>query len=82
MKTKVIHLIYQTGDKSQAVCSYMVGVRPIETVIGGSDKGRWPKGTYNAHKITCKRCKKSVNYKIVIALDKLKNPLLYWKENI
>jgi len=82
-QSKPIHLTVQWGYRCKAACDYYCGVVPIEAIIIGGDGSSircWSKGTFNPKKVTCKRCLKHPNYKT--AMDKIKYPLLFWKENI
>ena len=78
-KQKAIHLIrLKYGYQCSAVCDRCIPIEPIEATIKGRSIKR-PKGTFNPKKVTCKRCLKSCDYKG--ALDKVNNPLFYWREN-
>lgn len=88
-KKKKVHFIYmkhsvrenwddyftEDGFSSVAECTWQ-NVMPIED-LGNRHSGSL-KGTFDPHKVTCKNCMKSVNYKN--ALDKVDNPLFYWRE--
>lgn len=78
-KTKPIHLIKQYGCRSKAVCDIWLRVMPIEATITNGVYSFNPKGTFNPKKVTCKRCLKHSDYKT--AMDKVNNPLFYWREN-
>jgi len=79
-KAKPIHLIrLRYGYECNAVCDHYLPVEPIEATIKARSAKR-SKGTFNPKKVTCKRCLKHPNYKI--ALDKVNNPLFYWKEGL
>ena len=77
-RSKPIHLIKQFGCHSKAVCDIWCMVAPIEATIIGGGSSYDSKGTFNPKKVTCKRCLKHLDYKE--ALDKVNNPLFYWKE--
>ena len=79
VKVKCIHLIKQYGPQSRAVCDRCVRLMPIEATIK-VDYSNYSKGTFNPKKVTCKRCLKYPDYKE--AMDRVKYPLLFWKENI
>jgi len=81
-QSKPIHLIQiRWSYGCHAVCDKYIEVEPIGANIIKSNCRRNPsKGTFNPKKVTCKRCLKHSDYKI--ALDKVKNPLFYWRENI
>lgn len=79
-KVKPIHLIRQYNCRSKAVCDIFCLVAPIEATIIGRSSPYDVKGTFNPKKVTCKRCLKHSDYKE--ALDKIKYPLLFWKENV
>ena len=78
-RNKVIHLIKLYGYRCKATC-YYCNVVPIEGTIVDSCPSQASKGTFNPTKVTCKRCLKHPDYKT--AMDKIDNPLFYWKENI
>lgn len=78
-KPKPVHLILLNfACTCKAVCNRYNRVIPIESTIRDS---LWykSKGTFNPKKVTCKRCLKKPLYKE--ALDKVNNPLFYWREN-
>ena len=79
-KTKPVHLIVQYACRSKAVCNIWCMVAPIEATIIGRSSPYDSKGTFNPKKVTCKRCLKHPDYKT--AMDKIKYPLLFWKEDI
>ena len=81
MKKKVIHLIrVKYGYRCVAACSSYLYIAPIEAIIRRGYMASRPKGTFNPKKVTCKRCLEHEDYKI--AIDKLKYPLLFWKEGV
>lgn len=78
-KQKPVHLIqllYNTDCR--AACDLWVQTQPKEYTkqIGPC----LSIGTFNVKKVTCKRCLKHSLYKE--ALDKVNNPLFYWKERV
>lgn len=80
VRVKPIHLITFTWE-CLATCNEDVQVRPIEVTVTRYGGGKYlPKGTFNATKVTCQRCLKSEDYKT--AMDKIKYPLLFWKDNV
>lgn len=80
-KQKPIHLtVIRYGCDCTAACSEYIGAEPIDIDIIKKYRRRGsPKGTFDPRKVTCKRCLKHPYYKEV--LDRMKNPLFYWKEN-
>ena len=79
-KVKSIHLIiYKVHFGAHAVCDRYIEIVPIEATIRAYEGHNDPKGTFNPKKVTCKRCLKTSDYKT--ALDKINNPLFYWREN-
>lgn len=79
-KPKPIHLTkFNYGYECIAVCDNYFNVEPIEATVKRCPKRNSAKGTFNPKKVTCKRCLKHSDYKV--ALDKVNNPLFYWKEN-
>ena len=81
MKNKPIHLILlEYGCECRAVCKTAMLVEPIETIVSKYPVYKPPKGTFNPKKVTCKRCLKHHDYKI--AIEKIKYPLLYWRERV
>ena len=79
-KPKPVHLITQTRYSSRATCDYYVRVVPLEATLVEGIYSSDSKGTFNPKKVTCKRCLKHPKYKE--AMDRVKYPLLFWKENI
>jgi len=55
-------------------------VIPIESTIKLYCSNYATKGTFNPTKVTCKHCLKHPKYKE--AMDRVKYPLLFWKENV
>ena len=80
MKNKPIHLIKQCGSRCKATCDTYYKTMPIEAIIISSDYYCDSKGTFDPKKVTCKRCLKHPDYKI--AIEKIKYPLLYWRERV
>ena len=78
-KNKPIHLI-TCGYHCSAICDKYVYVVPIEAILKLSNYHSACKGTFNPKKVTCKRCLKHPDYKI--AMEKIKYPLLYWRERV
>ena len=79
-KVKPIHLIeLRYGYKCVAVCDSCIGVAPIEATIKDRPRSYMSKGTFDPTKVTCKRCLKHEDYKT--AMDKIKYPLFFLKEN-
>lgn len=79
-RVKPVHLIKQFDGRCKAVCNIWCHVVPIEaTIIGRKDPSR-SKGTFSPTKVTCTRCLKHPDYKT--AMDKIKYPLLFWKEGV
>ena len=77
-----IHLIYlKYGVRCVMNCDKYFDVTPINVVVK-KDIMRIRKtlGTFDPTKVTCKRCLKHPDY--VEAMDKVNNPLFYWKERI
>lgn len=81
MKKKVIHLIYICYyNECYSVC-IDCDVTPIEDTLDFYNyKKRTSKGTFDAKKVTCKRCLEHPKYKEVV--DKINHPLLYWRERV
>jgi len=80
-KPKAIHLIkLKYGYECCSVCDRNIDIEPIEATIKFHYYLKRSKGTFNPKKVTCKRCLKHPNYKL--ALDKVNNPLFYWRENV
>ena len=79
-KQKPIHLITQSGYRTRATCDYYTRVVPLEATIMEDIYYKVNKGTFNPKKVTCKRCQKNDLYKE--ALDKVNNPLFYWREGV
>lgn len=80
-KVKPIHLIYtRWHSRMMAVCDYWgMEVRPIESIIVDCPN-HYSSGTFDPKKVTCKRCLKRPQYEE--AMDKIDNPLFYWKDNV
>ena len=80
-KVKTIHFIYYIHYGSSMCCNTDFSVWPIEDTmdLAGYKYAR-AHGTFDVKKVTCKRCLKQSLYKE--ALEKAKNPLFYWKENL
>ena len=79
-KSKPIHLIKLYNCRSKAVCDIWCVVAPIEATIIGRSSSYDSKGTFNPKKVTCKRCLKHPDYEE--AMDKVKYPLFFLKENV
>ena len=79
VKPKAIHLIIQYGCQSRAACDRFCSVKPVEATIVSSGYSNYSKGTFDPKKVTCKRCLKHTSYRE--AMDRVKYPLLFWKEN-
>lgn len=78
-KPKPIHLIIiKYGHECNAICDTCIHVMPLEAIIKRPYRWCIPKGTFNPKKVTCKRCLQHLLYKE--ALEKVNNPLFYWKE--
>lgn len=80
-RVKPIHLTVQCGYRCKAACDYYCIVIPIESTIirGNHNTNNYSKGTFDPTKVTCKRCLKHSDYKI--AMDRIKYPLFFLKEN-
>lgn len=77
-KQKPTHLIQlRYGYECRAVCDSFA-ITPIEATIKMYFYLKRSKGTFNPTKVTCKRCLKHSKYKE--AMDRVKYPLLFWKE--
>jgi len=75
-----IHLIYiKYGSRCVGTCDHF-DVVPINVVVKKGPHLKKPLGTFDPTKVTCKRCLNHPDYKEVI--DKVNNPLFYWKERI
>lgn len=80
-KIKPIHLVRLGYNCTcRAVCDRHYRVIPIEAFIKADNIDHFAKGTFNPKKVTCKRCLKHPDYKL--AMNKVNNPLFYWRENI
>lgn len=80
-RNKPIHLIQLWWSyECYAVCDQDVYLTPIEATNKRCCRRDTSKGTFNPEKVTCKRCLKHSDYKE--AMDKIKYPLLHWRENI
>lgn len=80
-QNKPLHLIIlRCGYECKAVCSNYVAIEPIEATIKDRPRSYRSKGTFNPTKVTCKRCLKHPKYKE--AMDKIKYPLFFLKENV
>lgn len=80
-RVKPIHLITMCFCRCKTICDIMLIVEPIDNIIRVRPISSYmSKGTFNPKKVTCKRCLKHSDYKL--AMDKINNPLLYWRENI
>ena len=80
-RVKPIHLIAMNNGICKMRCDRYFRTQPIEALITSlSFEFTLAKGTFNPKKVTCKRCLKHPDYKI--AMDKVKYPLLFWKESI
>lgn len=78
-KKKVIHLISMSYTFCQSLCCQN-NIFPIEDSLDiQNDKQYYNSGTFNPKKVTCKRCLKHNKYKE--AVDKVENPLFYWKDH-
>ena len=78
-QNKVIHLIQFTWSyRCHSVCDRYIKIEPIEAIIKVGSRRDSSKGTFNPTKVTCKRCLKHPDYKE--AMDRVKYPLLFWKE--
>lgn len=79
-QNKVVHLITMYNSNCKAVCDIWVRVRPIDkNIIKRRTDSIYSLGTFDFTKVTCKRCLKHPDYEI--AMDKIKYPLFFLKEN-
>ncbi|KKN73135.1 hypothetical protein LCGC14_0404440 [marine sediment metagenome] len=78
---KPIHLIIMSNCVCRAVCDWGVSVIPVDkNIIKRRVSSYYSLGIFNPKKVICKRCLKHSDYKT--AMDKVNNPLFYWKEGV
>jgi len=79
-KKRPIHFIYiDYYTDTCMICNTDNKVVPIEYKMNDGCYFTNNIGTFDATKVTCKRCLKNEFYKE--ALDKVNHPLFHWREN-
>lgn len=79
MKKKVIHFITVCSGVNKMSCDRFYKVHPIEDILDiWEGRMYYPYGTFNIHKVTCKRCLSNKQYKKAVEKDKMS--LFHWRE--